>query len=359
MNRLHHIKETLQRNIEDNLDYPNAEFVLLDYNSSDGLQEWVKENLNEFVLAGKLIYARTESPSYFRRSHSRNLAFKIATGDLVCNVDADNFIGSGFATFLANIFRKTRNVFVAADNTGKYYRINDAVGRFCGWREDFFDINGYDEKIDGYGFEDVDLCERLHQLGRKKVVIKDVSYLKTVEHDHAERVKNEWAYKSLHGAFIHYANEWSSEVLLLFSNGRYHRRDFVNFISMYSANLSASWLTHQEIISIEERRPVVVEEDGKWEQKGEKLHLNEDSRQSETPCFFDKKTIVIPGGKYATFYKIENSDLLVDILLLYSMNKNKKQFEENKAISSRVNTSGFGQDIIVKNFINDSPINVY
>ena len=41
MNRLYHIRETLPRNVRDNKDYPYVEFVLLDYGSDDGLEDWV------------------------------------------------------------------------------------------------------------------------------------------------------------------------------------------------------------------------------------------------------------------------------------------------------------------------------
>ncbi|KKL80749.1 hypothetical protein LCGC14_2001600, partial [marine sediment metagenome] len=41
MGRLYNLKETLPKNIEANGEYPNVEFVILDYNSSDGLGDWV------------------------------------------------------------------------------------------------------------------------------------------------------------------------------------------------------------------------------------------------------------------------------------------------------------------------------
>jgi hypothetical protein len=41
MDRLSHLKKLYAKNIENNRDYPNVEFVLLDYNSSDELEEWV------------------------------------------------------------------------------------------------------------------------------------------------------------------------------------------------------------------------------------------------------------------------------------------------------------------------------
>src|SRR5688572_6172397 len=88
MNRLHHIKQTLPANIAANEDYPNIEFVLLDYNSTDGLSDWIRDEMSEFIENGRLKYYRTEEPLFFDRTHSRNLIVKLATGDVISNVDA-------------------------------------------------------------------------------------------------------------------------------------------------------------------------------------------------------------------------------------------------------------------------------
>lgn len=40
MNRLKHLQETLEKNILDNFLVDEVEFVVLDYNSQDGLEEW-------------------------------------------------------------------------------------------------------------------------------------------------------------------------------------------------------------------------------------------------------------------------------------------------------------------------------
>ena len=39
--RLRHLKQTLPKNIKDNSNYPFIEFVILDYNSQDGLGDWM------------------------------------------------------------------------------------------------------------------------------------------------------------------------------------------------------------------------------------------------------------------------------------------------------------------------------
>ena len=77
MNRLYNLKETLLKNIEDNKEYPDLEFVILDYNSQDGLEKWMKDNMMEHIESGRVSYYRTEEPKYFNMAHSRNIAFKV------------------------------------------------------------------------------------------------------------------------------------------------------------------------------------------------------------------------------------------------------------------------------------------
>jgi cellulose synthase/poly-beta-1,6-N-acetylglucosamine synthase-like glycosyltransferase len=96
MNRLSHLQETLIENIEDNLLISDVEFILLDYNSSDGLENWVK-SLTKYLDNGILTFYRTDTPIVYHRSHSRNMAIRLSEADIVCNLDADNFLGKNFA----------------------------------------------------------------------------------------------------------------------------------------------------------------------------------------------------------------------------------------------------------------------
>src|ERR1700748_3109986 len=90
MNRLMHLSETLPRNIRENMDYPNVEFVVLNYNSRDDMDNWIKYNMMDYIRSGILKYYKTTEPAYFDRSHSKNMALRLATGDILCMVDADN-----------------------------------------------------------------------------------------------------------------------------------------------------------------------------------------------------------------------------------------------------------------------------
>ncbi|MCI1474135.1 MAG: glycosyltransferase family 2 protein [Prevotella sp.] len=56
-----------------------------------------------------------------------------------------------------------------------YYYKKNKKERGCNmafWKKDVFSVNGYDERIIGYGFEDIDLPARLRRLGIKKRLVK-------------------------------------------------------------------------------------------------------------------------------------------------------------------------------------------
>jgi predicted glycosyltransferase involved in capsule biosynthesis len=93
-------------------------------------------------------------------AHSRNVAYKAASGDIVTNVDADNFTGPGFADRMNRIANQLsgKNVFL------KSYR--STHGRVGFWKEEFVNLlGGYDETFVGYGHDDRDLIFRAMELG--------------------------------------------------------------------------------------------------------------------------------------------------------------------------------------------------
>lgn len=155
MNRMLDSQHTLIDNIEKNKGYPKVEFLLLDYNSSDGLGDWVKSDLMRYIEDGVLSYYRTEEPKYYQLAHSKNLAFKLGSGDIVMNVDADNYLPENFAEKLNKIANHVdeRPVFV-----GSTHKIRGMLGFY---KDDFINIlGGYSEDIYGYGPCDRDLYNR-------------------------------------------------------------------------------------------------------------------------------------------------------------------------------------------------------
>jgi len=161
MNRLSDFKTTFPKNLENNKDYPNVEFVILDYNSSDGLGEWIRTTYMDQIESGRVVYVRTEEPEFYTMSHSRNVAFKASSGDIVNNLDADNYTGNGFASIINKMAEvcPRRAAFVKGKRM--------MHGRIGFYRNEWEAAGGYDEDLYSYGFDDHNLLYRMMILGCK------------------------------------------------------------------------------------------------------------------------------------------------------------------------------------------------
>lgn len=196
MGRAHHLKETLPQNIRDNIDSKvNVEFVVLNYNSADDLHEWITTDpdMRQFMDIGILRYGRTTEPQHFHMAHAKNLAHRMATGDIVCNLDADNFTGVGFADYLAKIFREDSEIVVNPSHTlfhvpgfeqGGYY------GRVALTRANFNRLHGYDETLRGWGGDDMDIMQRAKGMGLKHMKIDKQRFMGIIEHSNESRVEH-------------------------------------------------------------------------------------------------------------------------------------------------------------------------
>ncbi len=168
MDRLYNLKETLPKNIKDNEEYPHLEFVILDYNSKDNLWGWMKKNMMEHIKSGRVVYYRTDEPKCFSMAHSRNIAFKVATGDIVNNLDADNYtvcpidvVPKEIWPFCLNRLANERHE-KAIFSKGK----KSMHGRVGFYKKEFIEeLGGYDEGLLGYGHDDHDLVKRAWKLG--------------------------------------------------------------------------------------------------------------------------------------------------------------------------------------------------
>lgn len=155
MGRTEDLKKTLIQNIKDNLDFPNLEFVILNYNSMDDLDVFMTSNLiYPYIKNGKIKYLKTNEPRFYSTSHSRNIAFRNASNSIVINVDADNFTGKGFANHLNKLAYLCPQK--ALFSKGKY-RTHGRIGMY---KNEFEMIGGYDEDLEGYGWEDISLLIR-------------------------------------------------------------------------------------------------------------------------------------------------------------------------------------------------------
>ncbi|MDB5295369.1 MAG: hypothetical protein JWO31_1352 [Phycisphaerales bacterium] len=181
MNRLHHLRLTLPLNLRWAASYPGPiEFVLLDYNDRSRLADWARAELLGPIADGTLSYYRTSRPTRYDQSHAKNVLLKLATGDVIVHVDADNVIGHGFAELAAGL--PSRTLLSAPDaypSTG---------GRVVAHRADLLAIGGYDEASFGgaYGHEDLDLIARAAAVGVRRARF-DGRYAMALPHSDGDR----------------------------------------------------------------------------------------------------------------------------------------------------------------------------
>src|SRR5690606_33709522 len=136
---------------QDNESYPAVEFVLINYNSEDQLHEWAQDVLRPYIEKGIVNYYFTPEPRFFHASIAKNLAHKVATGDIVCNLDGDNFTGKDFAFYLNYVVNKRGDNYIFHFKKAPYW---GTEGRIALTRKNFLALGGYDESFEPIGHQD-------------------------------------------------------------------------------------------------------------------------------------------------------------------------------------------------------------
>lgn len=189
-NRLYHLSQTLPLNLMATSSYKDIEFVIVDYNSEDGMYDWAKKHLVYWEKLGILKYCRTKIPKYFSAAHAKNIAYKNSSGDVICNIDADNFIVEGFCEYILDTFTKNKNCILSSssqDVSGNH----GCCGKITIKKEDFFSVNGYDEnQYLGWGWDDVSLRYRAEKHNNLLVVEGDEKFNSVISHDNNVRTSN-------------------------------------------------------------------------------------------------------------------------------------------------------------------------
>lgn len=330
MNRLEHLKKTLPINISHaSSDSKNIEFILLDYNSTDGLELWVKENNIQYIDNQTLKYFKTSQPQSYYRSHSRNMVFRLASGDILVNLDADNFIGKGFVEFiLKNIVQSS---FLAVDETISGMNFKDALGRICVWREDFEKIRGYDERMAGYGFEDLDFKTRLEQIGLKLKPITNNRFLKSIRHDNSLRIENEGISKNLHCVAVEHLEPFKSIIYVFSKDNTYEIGTIMDniFRGDYSDKIEIINELHQMVL--------VDYFTGKWIENQDYFHL--------------ENLQISKNKKSLDWFYPSDVQIIQEIIYSFSALKNKEiHFKNIENNSSGINQNGFGVGEVTENF---------
>ncbi len=195
MNRKDHLIQTLKRNIEVTDKFEGIDLNVIDYNSTDNLlpelkaQEWFVEACRR----GKLHFYQNRTAQSYHRTLPKNTIHFYAKGEYVVNVDADNFVTEQYLIFCLNHIKNSKNFFIRPE-----WSSGDSYGRILCKKSDFVKLGGYDLRFEKYGFEDMNLMQRLKNMGLTQIKAPAHTCISNIKHDDRLRIENEEANSSIY-----------------------------------------------------------------------------------------------------------------------------------------------------------------
>lgn len=191
--RLHHLRETLPANLKTAEKHANVEFVVMDYNSLDGMRAWAEQELAPHIESGRLIYVHEKTVPYHSMSHSKNTVLQLVAGEIAVNVDADNLISPIFIQAVFDSFAKHGSrIYVTGPQIVSATGPKDGTyGRIAFPMEMFHRVRGYDEEFHGWGAEEWDFVRRANSVGYSQVKLPYEVVGSAIDHSDEDRyIKN-------------------------------------------------------------------------------------------------------------------------------------------------------------------------
>lgn len=167
--RLWQLEQTIFENLKTIESAEGVDMVLLDYNSEDGLKDFIVQNFKAQLESGKLkFYQLAEQREQFDMSYAKNVVHKLATGQVLFNLDADNYVG----TTINELQLLSESEICIARYLG-----NDTsrCGRIGIHASQFKALRGYNEQIFGLANDDGEFVMRALMKGLKPTYSLDQS----------------------------------------------------------------------------------------------------------------------------------------------------------------------------------------
>lgn len=157
-NRLWQLQQTFERNAAFILDSANAEWVILNYNTTSDIHEFMLHKLE--VASPRVVYAYGSKGLPWHLSIAKNIAHRIVTGEVLVNLDCDNIIDDA-GLKIGHYFAqgcKVLHLWSGLNRDGTCGRIAIDAGLFACLR-------GYNEEFYPMGYQDLDLLARARAVG--------------------------------------------------------------------------------------------------------------------------------------------------------------------------------------------------
>jgi hypothetical protein len=188
MNRAWQLKLTLP----DNLALAReADFFisLVNFNSGDDADEFVRGHFPDDIAAGRLVYFHTPQPEYFHASKAKNLAHRVALRlrpDILFSLDADGYVTRTTVAMTEAVFGDAEQS-VLHNWTGSFD--DGSYGRIAMTSQVWTAVGGYNELGPPIQGEDTDLIRRA-MMGGARYVRARFGMRSAIRNTIADKVQN-------------------------------------------------------------------------------------------------------------------------------------------------------------------------
>jgi len=162
----------------------DIEFVLVDFGSTDGFKDWINSNFANERSSGYLKVFATNEMSSWHMSKAKNTTHINACGDILVNLDADNFTGPQGAAYVLQQFNKFGRELLLHQFSGDFQ--DGSCGRISVVKEFFYTSGGYDQSFKPLGYDDIDFIRRLQALGLNYKRSPDNRYNRSIQNSKSE-----------------------------------------------------------------------------------------------------------------------------------------------------------------------------
>lgn len=349
------LKRTLIKNIEDNSAYENYEFVVFDYSRSDA-ETWLKDCMREHIDNGKLVFYNTCQKKRYSHNYAKNVAFKLASGDIVCYIKPEEFIGKDFTALINDQFKLNSNIVIAPEvsvqpETGNLLQCEDSL---CARKEDFLRVRGFDEHIKGSCLGVLDFITRIERIRKTKLTFNNDTFGVNPSSEYST-VEN--SYLTLDRILVHQLDSSMSKVIFIYSTGLFEIATINNNVTKNYFDPRYSYLKRRYKSRYALKRTGWA--GGRWylSDNNESIILKPEKGGKFELIVQDHFYKQVLDDKYVKFYILNNPDQRQDLINFhYQFNYSKL----NKRICAQknieVNRVGFGKAIVYRNFNLDFPI---
>ena len=162
---------------------------IIDWGSSPSVEHYLTRHLPEFIHNQNLTIIRNNSPlsSTWILSSAYNIGFRAAKDyDFILKVDCDHLLAPDFLTSLPELSSGSLVRFYSDYSSESKYLSGIFLVSSCL----LCSVNGFDERIKNYGWDESDLFSRIFEIANHCSLIK-TNHISHVKHSDAERVSNQ------------------------------------------------------------------------------------------------------------------------------------------------------------------------